>query len=68
MNTNSKKKLYNWGINADFRWALPFVLGISAIVGAILDAIHPYTSDYRMWAVGCVAAMLVYAIHAGLRP
>lgn len=68
VNKNTKKKLYNWWINADFRWATSFVLVISAVVLAILDAIDLYTSAYRTWAVGCVAAMLLYAIHAGPRP
>ena len=68
MSKNTKKKLYNWWISADFRWVIPFALGVSAVVLATLDAIYPYMSDYRMGAVGCVAAMLFYAIHAGPRP
>lgn len=44
------------------------MLGTSAVVLAVLDAIDPYTSDYRMWALGCVAAMLLYAIHVGPKP
>lgn len=68
MNKNTKKKLYNWWINADFRWVTPSVLGVSAVVLVILDATDPYTSDYRAWAVGCVAAMLFYATHAGPKP
>ena len=65
MSKSTKKKLYDWWINADFRWVIPSALGISAVVLAILDSIDPYTSSYRMWAVGCVAAMLLHALRVG---
>jgi len=62
------RKLYAWWVEADFWWVTPSVFGISAVVLAVLDAIDPYTSDYRMWGVGCVAAMLSYSIHVGPKP
>lgn len=65
---SNKRKFYDWWVEADFWWVTPSVLGISAVVLAVLDAIDPYTSDYRMWAVGCVAAMLFYAVHVGPKP
>lgn len=68
MNKSFKQKLYAWWVNADFRWVTPSALGISAVVLAILDAVDPYTSDYRMWEVGCGSAILFYAIHIGPKP
>lgn len=58
-------RLYKWRIEADFWWVLPSLLGAAAVILAVVGAIDPYTSDYRMWAVGCVAAMLLHAIHVG---
>lgn len=68
MKKSTKKKLYNWWINADFSCVVPYALLASAVVLAVLDAVDSYTPHYRMWAVGCAAAMLFYAIHAVPRP
>lgn len=68
MNKSTKKKLYNRWVDADFRWVIPSALGVSAVVLTVLDAIDPNTPDYRMWSVGCVVAMLLYAIHVGPKP
>lgn len=65
MSRGHKKSLYNWWINADFRWLTPSVLGVAAVTLAVMDAVDPYRSDYRMWAVGCIAAMLFYGVHVG---
>ncbi len=62
-----RKRLYKWWVEADFWWVLPAILGTAAVILAIMDAIDPYTYDYRMWAVGCVAAMLLYAFRIGYR-
>lgn len=61
----NERKLYDWWVEDDFWWVTPSVLGISAVVLAVLDAVDQYTSDYRMWAVGCVVAMPYYSIHVG---
>lgn len=60
-----KKRLYKWWVEADFWWVLPAILGTASVILAVMDAIDPYTSDYRMWAAGCVAAMLLHALHVG---
>lgn len=49
----------------DFWWVLPAILGVAAGVLAVLDAIDPNTPDYRMWSVGCLAAMLVTVANRG---
>ena len=63
-----KSRLYKWLVETDFWWVIPAILMTAAVVLVILDAIDPYPYDYSMWAVGCVAAMLIYAINTGPRP
>ena len=46
----------------DFWWVLPAILALAAMVFTVMDAVDPYTPDYRMWALGCVAAMLMVAM------
>lgn len=53
-----------WLAETDFWWVLPAIL---APAFAVMDAIDPYTSDYRMWALGCVTAMLITAMSRGSR-
>lgn len=62
-----KKRLYKWWAEADFWWVLPAILGSAAVAFSIMDAIDQDTSDYRMWAVGCVVAMLLHALRIGSR-
>ena len=58
---------HRWLAETDFWWVMPTVLALAAVVLTVMDAIDPYTSDYHMWALGCVTAMLIIAISRGSR-
>ena len=62
-----RKRLYKWWVESDFWWVWPSILGTAAVTFAVMDAVDPYTSDYRMWAAGCVVAMLLHALRVGSR-
>jgi hypothetical protein len=62
-----RRNVQQWLAETDFWWVIPTILALATVVLTVMDAVYPGTSHYHMWALGCVAAMLMIAVSRGSR-